>query len=318
MDIATFGTAVAVSGIFLQPCVSWLISHLEPASFVAKRKIKEDEAEKIRQEYLANRDKSSSLVEQMDAIGPLHLAFPDRSLSSLVKEAIRSQANREKIAGLVIDELNKSGVALPQINPLDEDWQTRFYRYASDISTEQGQMLWAKLLAGEIRQPGSFSLQALDILRNLTKENAEHLKFASQYMFTELIMLPMNEPMGTPQQPNMHKRLQELSFLGLVSSPASMVEYYITPGSSIAWRMPDRTLIIISQHSQKIAYKGIPFAKPYSELLTLETSLPINNDFIDQVLSELQRLDCQITNSDGTHARVSTRNHSMGYYFYTK
>ena len=64
--------------------------------------------------------------------------------------------------------------------PVDEDWTARFFNYAEDISNEEMQELWARILAGEIKQPNSYSLRTLDILRNLSKDEAEvFMKFAS-------------------------------------------------------------------------------------------------------------------------------------------
>lgn len=63
--------------------------------------------------------------------------------------------------------------------PVDEDWTSRFFNYAEDISNEEMQEIWARILAGEIKQPKSYSLRTLDILRNLsTDEAAIFMKFA--------------------------------------------------------------------------------------------------------------------------------------------
>lgn len=62
---------------------------------------------------------------------------------------------------------------------VDDDWTTRFFNYAEDISNEEMQEIWARILAGEIKQPKSYSLRIMDILRNLsTDEAATFMKFA--------------------------------------------------------------------------------------------------------------------------------------------
>jgi hypothetical protein len=55
---------------------------------------------------------------------------------------------------------------------VDPDWATRFFRFAEDASTEEMQFYWGKVLAGEVKQPGSFSLRALAILHTITREEA--------------------------------------------------------------------------------------------------------------------------------------------------
>ena len=55
----------------------------------------------------------------------------------------------------------------------DFDWFVRFYEAVGNISDEVMQDLWAKLLAGEVAEPSSFSLKTIDVLRNLSKQDAE-------------------------------------------------------------------------------------------------------------------------------------------------
>ena len=55
----------------------------------------------------------------------------------------------------------------------DHDWTARFFNYMQDVSSEEMQSLWAKVLAGEIERPGSISIRSLSILRNLDQATAK-------------------------------------------------------------------------------------------------------------------------------------------------
>ena len=55
----------------------------------------------------------------------------------------------------------------------DHDWTARFFNYIQDVSSEEMQLLWAKVLTGQIEQPGSLSIRALSILRNLDQAGAK-------------------------------------------------------------------------------------------------------------------------------------------------
>lgn len=55
----------------------------------------------------------------------------------------------------------------------DFDWFVRFFEAVGNISDESMQILWAKILAGEIAKPSSFSLKTIDIMRNISKKDAE-------------------------------------------------------------------------------------------------------------------------------------------------
>jgi hypothetical protein len=49
----------------------------------------------------------------------------------------------------------------------------RFFNIAEDVSNEELQALWGKILAGEIKRPKSYSLRTLELIRNLSKEEAD-------------------------------------------------------------------------------------------------------------------------------------------------
>lgn len=55
---------------------------------------------------------------------------------------------------------------------VSEDWATRFFNIAQDISDEEVQLLWGRILAGEIQNPKTYSLRTLELLKNLSKEEA--------------------------------------------------------------------------------------------------------------------------------------------------
>ena len=55
----------------------------------------------------------------------------------------------------------------------DPDWTARFFDCIQDVSSEDMQKIWAKILYGEVESPGRTSLRTLDTLRNMTKRDAE-------------------------------------------------------------------------------------------------------------------------------------------------
>ena len=54
----------------------------------------------------------------------------------------------------------------------DHDWTARFFNDVQDVSSEEMQQLWGKILAGEVESPGSTSLRTLSILKNLDQSTA--------------------------------------------------------------------------------------------------------------------------------------------------
>lgn len=92
---------------------------------------------------------------------------------------MRKMNNIHKIVEQAKTQFSEGEQVPPE--PVNQDWQNRFFSIAEDISDEEMQRLWAQILAGEIKRPKSFSLRTLDTLRNITKEEAEIFIHASQF-----------------------------------------------------------------------------------------------------------------------------------------
>jgi uncharacterized repeat protein (TIGR03899 family) len=68
---------------------------------------------------------------------------------------------------------------------VDEDWIAQFFENCQDVGNEQMQTLWAKLLAGEVASPGTYSLRALALIKTLTKKDADLFTQFCGYTWTE-------------------------------------------------------------------------------------------------------------------------------------
>jgi hypothetical protein len=71
------------------------------------------------------------------------------------------------------DEYYSESPHTDNFNSYDFDWFIRFYEAVGNISNEEMQDLWAKILAGEISHPSTYSLHTIDVLKNLRKKDAE-------------------------------------------------------------------------------------------------------------------------------------------------
>lgn len=98
----------------------------------------------------------------------------------IVAKEEKRQKNIEKVVGVAAQSIKEeSNVSEEPVNP---DWATRFFDIAQDISDEAMQDLWGRILAGEVKQPNSYSLRTLEALRNITREEAELFEKAAQYV----------------------------------------------------------------------------------------------------------------------------------------
>jgi len=84
---------------------------------------------------------------------------------------LRKQQNMEAIIQKTLAYCSEGDV----VNQTDKDWFNSFVSLAEDVSNKTMQDLWAKILAGEIYQAGTYSLKALQVFRNMSMADAKLL-----------------------------------------------------------------------------------------------------------------------------------------------
>ena len=112
-----------------------------------------------------------------DPVAGLDLAI-DQTTQRLEFQERKRQSNLVSVVSQAAEELGEEEV--PDQKP-DHDWIARYFEYAKDVSEKDVQKLWAKVLAGNIRTPGSVSLRALSMLRDMSRLEAEAFKEAMRY-----------------------------------------------------------------------------------------------------------------------------------------
>ena len=117
-------------------------------------------------------------------------------------------ANKKRISEKAIEFLLQADAPeeAPDGDPeLEEDWLNCFEDYAEKASSERLQTLWARVLAGEIRQPRSFSLATLRFLAEVDQEIAELFERETKHWIADGFILMPEDLSG--------QRLLEMTFL---------------------------------------------------------------------------------------------------------
>jgi hypothetical protein len=96
----------------------------------------------------------------------------ERAVDHFGARIIKEQRNREVIAQAVVKELGSAPPTEDTNQEIDEDWLDMFSRIAEKRSNQDMQRYLAKLLAGEIRKPGSFAPSTVEVLSKLTPDLA--------------------------------------------------------------------------------------------------------------------------------------------------
>lgn len=95
-------------------------------------------------------------------------------IANTVSQRIQFQERKRQIniVSVVRQAANQLGDREVANHEPDHDWTARFFNDVQDVSSEEMQALWAKVLAGEVERAGSTSIRTLGILKNLDQATA--------------------------------------------------------------------------------------------------------------------------------------------------
>ncbi len=92
-----------------------------------------------------------------------------RAARRWMDEETRKQINIEDITNRALPHVTEE--AKPE--DVEEDWIVNFFDKCRIVSDEQMQDVWARILAGEANNPGTFSRKTVNILADMDKSDAE-------------------------------------------------------------------------------------------------------------------------------------------------
>jgi hypothetical protein len=138
----------------------------------------------IRDHTKAKTTVSEILAANAAEVGLTDPMLLERGFRNLLGRAYREQQYREAIAKEAVEFLKVDPPPLDTPGPSD-DFMDNFESYAAKASTAEMQQLFAQILAGEIRQPQSFSRQTLQLVSMLDQQTADAIKFALSLVFED-------------------------------------------------------------------------------------------------------------------------------------
>ena len=146
-------------------------------------------------------------------------------ISNLIKNEIRKQENINQIVEKTIEILNEK----PDVNTsieFDQNWLNNFLEYARNVSDEEMQRVWARILAEESINSNSYSILTLNTLKNMTKKDAQTFVELIKNVFLwgdQYVLLNFNE---CKELYNISAiDILNLSELGLINDPCKYIKY---------------------------------------------------------------------------------------------
>lgn len=223
------------------------------------------------------------LVAQNDVT---NIAYLKCECAKEINKEIQSRRDVREISNIVsaysfaINELKK----LPGVEGenLDPDWATAFYDSAKDSSDEEIQVLWGKILAGEITHHGKFYKRTLSILKNMESEEAKH--------FVELVPLLIAKEI-VPEfifQNNeffQYNDLQTLMDCGIVNSSDGLYTY--TGLDQV--KLPGFKLVSKNNDVKELNLEGFALTDAGLQLCQLIECNNADENYVKQLADRLSR-----------------------------
>lgn len=148
-----------------------LVSAADIANAKLQRHVVLTNAETAAQKLLVEAA-AKQLAKKMEVDADYVIAASEKFTAGIVGKRL----NIERTVQFAIEDLQTAPMLPPSDSRRDDispDWLNIFESEAQNMSTEQAQRLFGKILSGEIRRPGSFSMRTVKLLAELDNDAAE-------------------------------------------------------------------------------------------------------------------------------------------------
>ena len=147
--------------------------------------------------------------------------------------------------------------------PVEKDWMNRFLNIVEEISDKDLQDIWGRILAGEIKKPKSYSLRTLEVLRNMSKDEALLLMKASTFQVALDLISTESFALGLMEQIS-------LEDIGVVCGEELVRTLTIPSSGTISFELNRKARInVYAPAGIKIKFKGLQLTKAGKEIFTL-------------------------------------------------
>ncbi|TGV61116.1 DUF2806 domain-containing protein [bacterium M00.F.Ca.ET.141.01.1.1] len=141
---------------------------------------------------------SAARVKMIEALGELGVdrlkndpEFAARAMENFLPSLLRKQGNKDAVLQLAAEDLRQNPGTEEQASSgpeqVNDAFLNRFERYAEDATDDEIRERWAKVLATEIRKPGTFSGKVMRVIDELDKSTAEEFSKVCSFRMEDVI-----------------------------------------------------------------------------------------------------------------------------------
>ena len=209
----------------------------------------------------------------------------------LAYQEMSKQENIEAVVDKAFIELD--GKDLESDDAISPEWMNRFINMAGEISTEEMQNIWAKVLAGEVIRPSAYSMKTLECLRNLSVKDAELFGKLANYVISEKMIYGDND---LNQKYNMsYADILALDDCGLINSSGMIVlECKVHKEPDTIFDFGKYILLAKSENERTFTLSQFPLTRAGRELLAIARTKEIEDQYIADVVKSVKSVDSNV------------------------
>ncbi len=222
-----------------------------------------------------------------------------------ISENIRKEVNVAK-AVIIAEDILAQDSQVPSEASIDDDWLFSWREYAGRVSSEELQSLWGKVLAGEIKQPNSYSMRTLEFLKNLSKSEAELISRAAKFVIGQWIYRNNDTILEKENIKFIHLLLlQDIGILSGVDTGLTQTFGSLENDKFVIHFFALNIVILLSHNdpAKKVVNEVYLLTSVGREVLKL-ASIHINNEYLESIAKEYvkQGFDVKIADWVPVHA----------------
>jgi uncharacterized protein DUF2806 len=212
------------------------------------------------------------------------------------EEERRKLENRAAAVQEALEDLHANPGSADAQAEIEDDWLNLFARLAEDKSSDDLRRLFGKILAGEIKKPGSFSLRTIQLLSTVSKDELTQVSDFLSYAIGTWTMVPFelsfmdeDESESRPAH-TLRLLMEELGIAGhpsRIGGPALTVT--LEAGKTYLGLASHRGIMVKNQaaNSVKFTVLGQILTASSQELLPIANSPVTDTEFLKGVASQI-------------------------------
>ena len=219
-----------------------------------------------------------------------------RAMLRNLTQEINKQQNLEHVIEFAKEVLEQEKEVSKE--PVSQTWLSNFFEAAGHVDEENLQKIWGKLLAGEIKQPNSYSLRTLHVLKNMSTKEAELFQRLAGFIMISKSIYWMPREAELEQQYQIAYNdiltLQECGLLHVESSSVLNVELENKGACSIFNKHLCAQLTNKTDTKLKLQYPAYSLTVVGQSLFQIIHAVP-NDDFFKDYITLLTQKDQRIS-----------------------